>query len=518
MTSPDDTSQAQIAPEVRAAPALRLVVLIALAVIAVAIPWQLRWGTVADTSWIITICERLYAGERLYTDIVETNPPFSVWLYMPAYIVSVWLRVAPEFLVHAYAYAICAFGLGFAAIIARKAGFAENAHLFALLPVFIALLLLLPGNAFTERDHLGTALLGPLLALTAWRIAADVQKQPGWRIAVLAGLSGSVIVLIKPYYVLVIIGPALYLAWRKRSLRPLFGIEYWSAGIACLVYLAAVLWVYPQFTNEILPLLSETYLRIKLPFWMPLQRYGAGYVLILVLLTMIRPGLPLSPLAAVLSIASAAGMAVMVYQAKGWPYHAYPAVALGLAAVLCQAVRPPFETLRQLGRIRVLLLAVAVVINAVPFMTTQKPDARLATAIREAHERPTVAFIGTDIAAGHPLTRMAGGKWVSAYGSDWLGLFALYLAGAAQRNGDPAADRFRMIASGYAAFKLEELIRTSPDILIVQKDDAVWRDYFAGREGFSRFMLDYRLLGEDETTFAYMRDVRVMPDGSPAAW
>ena len=45
--------------------------------------FQLYWGTIPDTSWLITVSERMLSGERLYSQIYETNPPFSVWLYMP---------------------------------------------------------------------------------------------------------------------------------------------------------------------------------------------------------------------------------------------------------------------------------------------------------------------------------------------------------------------------------------------------------------------------------------------------
>ena len=45
-----------------------------------ALVWQMRWGTIPDTSWLITVCERMLSGERLYAEIYETNPPFSVWL------------------------------------------------------------------------------------------------------------------------------------------------------------------------------------------------------------------------------------------------------------------------------------------------------------------------------------------------------------------------------------------------------------------------------------------------------
>jgi hypothetical protein len=509
MTSLDGAST----PARKSAPASTVLaihnLLVLLAVFAVAIPWQMRWGTVPDTSWLISMCERLYAG------VEETNPSLAVWLYMPPYVLSVWLGVAPEFTVHFYSYALCAFGLAFAAFIARRADFAENAGLFALLPVFLALLILFPGNAFTQRDHIGAALLAPLLVMTAWRIVAGKQEQPTWQVAVPAGLAGGIIVLVKPFYVLAIIAPALYLAWRKRSLRPLFGVEYWSAAAVLAVYLGALLWVFPGFISDMLPRLSESYLSMKLPLWTLLQKYAAGYLLVFIVLKRVRPGLPLSPLAAVLSIASVAAMAVMLYQGKGWPYHAYPAIAFGLAALFCQAVRSPTVSWREFGWPRALLVACAVVVNALPFMVTQKPDSTLVGAIQQARERPDAALIGSDIAAGHPLTRMAGGRWVSAYASDFVGNYALYLARTARNDRD--AHRYQAIAADYAAFKLAELNRIAPDILLVQKDDSLWQDYFVSREGYAAFMASYRKLAEDDTVTAYVRREPARPAGSPAS-
>ncbi len=39
--------------------------------------------TNVDVSWLIVVSERLLDGERLTVDVMEVNPPFSVWLYMP---------------------------------------------------------------------------------------------------------------------------------------------------------------------------------------------------------------------------------------------------------------------------------------------------------------------------------------------------------------------------------------------------------------------------------------------------
>ncbi|TGS01332.1 hypothetical protein EN852_036080, partial [Mesorhizobium sp. M2E.F.Ca.ET.209.01.1.1] len=104
------------------------------------------------------------------------------------------IGMSPEVAVHVYSYAICLAGLGFAALIARQAGLAENRALFPMLPLFLALLVIFPGNAFSEREHLGVALLLPLLVLMAWRAAPIEGRTPSLPVAMLAGLGGSVLV------------------------------------------------------------------------------------------------------------------------------------------------------------------------------------------------------------------------------------------------------------------------------------------------------------------------------------
>ena len=64
------------------------------------------------------------------------------------------------------------------------------------MPAFLALLVLLPGNSFSEREQFGVlALLLPLARADRPRRASRPVVDPGLAIAVLAGLTGSVIVL-----------------------------------------------------------------------------------------------------------------------------------------------------------------------------------------------------------------------------------------------------------------------------------------------------------------------------------
>jgi hypothetical protein len=459
-----------------------------------AIFYQQRWGTITDTSWLITVCERVLAGDRLYVDIFETNPPFSVWLYMPPVALAKVLGIAPEILVHAWTYLAAIVGLGLAGIIVRRAGLPEAPKLFNLAPVFYALLVIMPGNAFSQREHIGMALFLPLLALTAWR-AREQAPPPSAGIAVLAGLCGSVLVLVKPYHALMVLAPALFVVVRRRSLRPLFAPEYWTIGAACIAYLALVLVFHRAFIDDIYPMVAETYVQVR---FLPtvLERYALPYAAVMALVWFLsRRRLGSQELATVAMLASAAGIVCLVYQGKGFPYHAYPALLCALVALLCVLALPRADGRagRRFGNIAIPLVAAAVILYAfAPFRFVVLPEAALVQAAGAATERPTVAQIGTDLSIGHPFSRMIGGHWVSAYSSDWLGSSALMLSEA----GGPETERHLAIARDYVARKRAELERTRPDIILTQNNDILWQKIMAEEDGLAPFLQNYRLLAE----------------------
>lgn len=490
-----------------------------LLVLAAAVPWQARWGVISDTSWIITMCERMLGGDRLYVDLIETNPPFTPWMIMPAVALAHQLGVSPEIAVHVYAYAICLAGLGLAAQIARQAGFAENRTLFSLLPLFLALLVIFPGNAFTQREHLGIALLLPLLVLTAWRAAPIEGRRPSLPMAAIAGLSGSILVLVKPYYALVVLVPALYAAWRRRSIRPLFAFEYWVIGLVCVAYVVAVQHFYPEFLHVIYPMLADTYMRVHNV--QALIGYGPIYLVSLLMLRFLRPGLPMSPLVAIFTLASLAATVPLIYQAKGWPYHAFPAFSLMLGALLLRTAqidptpRSSPRTAMEPGR--KVLLAAVIAAAAMPFMQTQKPGAELVARVEAAVQQPTIALVGSDIAAGHPLARMLGGKWISSYCSDWLGGFALYLSAIETQTGNQmAANHYRQVADRYIDGKLAELEAKRPAVIIVQKTDRGLNAELSRRQDYVGFMRDYRQIAEDDGVQVMLRNAGISQAGSPA--
>ena len=153
------------------------------------------------------------------------------------------------------------------------------------------------------------------------------------------------------------------------------------------------------------------------------------------------------------------------------------------------------------------LLAITILANAVPFWPSQKPGADFVATIKAAVDHPTVALIGSDIAAGHPLTRMVGGSWISIYCSDWLGGFATYFAEVEALSGNQAAaEHYRQITDHYIDDKLAQLETTRPSLVIVQKADTLWLTELSGRQDFVRFMQGYRQIAEDDTLRVLVRN------------
>lgn len=472
----------------------------------VAALYQLRWGTVPDTSWLITVCERVLDGDRLYVDVLETNPPFTVWLYLPPVALARALGIAPEILVHALSYLAALVGLLFAGKILRASGFPETASLIALAPACYAMLVVYPGNAFSQREHIGMSLFVPLLVLIAWRARADAPA-PGVAIAVLAGLSGSVLLLLKPHYAVMVLLPALFAAWRRRSFRPVFSVENWVIGAACVAYLASVLAIHPEYLRDVYPLVADTYLRIHnvLPI---LVRYGPTWLFLMVLAWPLWPRGKAPELASVAMLASVAALIPLFAQGKGWPYHAFPALFGAVFALLClYALARPAERIGRLPigtRAAVLVLAGALVSFA-PFWPTEKPAPGLVAAVRAATDRPSVALIGADIADGHPFNRMIDGRWIAAFSGDWPGTFALHLSRRAARAGDPAGvARYDAIVERYARAKLSEFERTRPDVVLLRRDR--WTELLFQRYGFETMLTGYHVLIEDSGLTVYLRN------------
>jgi len=73
-----------------------------------------------DVSWLLTVGERVLDGRRLYIDVVETNPPMAVLVYIPGIAISRVLGLPAEIVTDSLMFAARFISLAIVARILRK--------------------------------------------------------------------------------------------------------------------------------------------------------------------------------------------------------------------------------------------------------------------------------------------------------------------------------------------------------------------------------------------------------------
>ena len=391
-----------------------------------------RWGTIPDTSWLITVIERIASGERLYVDVIEVNPPFSIGLYMMPVRLAMLLDIAPESAVRLYTILICLAGSALAgwmlasgAMLNRRSAALVSLALFAVSVLF-------SGNGFSERDQVGAVLALPIFVLAAWRTLPGRRPTPlDW---LAAGAGAGVLAMVKPYYAIIIIAAACMAAFRRRDIWVLCLPEFLLSGAIAAAYLGLSYALYPAFFETLVPLLRDTYMAYRRPLDMLLLT-AVPWLALPIVYAPLRRLLDQPGPSDFLMLAAAVALLPYLLQGKAWAYHAYPAILFGSAALIV-GLAMLFEQRRIKARFGYAAAVLAAILVAhIRFAGAEKPADALVVAGLRAGEAPTVGMLGGAIELGHPLARLIGGKWIEPYCSDWLATYAVRLVDA---SADPA--------------------------------------------------------------------------------
>ena len=127
-----------------------------------------------DVSWLITVNEKMLAGQRLYVDIVEVNPPASIWLYTPFVWLAHQLQLRPEAVIVAAFIAVALATSALALRISARLQRPPKPLIFFALLCFVELLL--PLGTFAQREHAAILFAAP--ALTALAVLAEKRAPP----------------------------------------------------------------------------------------------------------------------------------------------------------------------------------------------------------------------------------------------------------------------------------------------------------------------------------------------------
>ena len=377
----------------------------------------------ADVSWLLTVCDRVLSGDRLYVDIIEVNPPASVWLYLPL----VWIAKLAGIKAEAAVAGAFVMG-GIASVVAtlrltaRFEDF-EQPRLLATALAFAALVL--PTALFAQREHAALLLALPCLAAIA---CIAEGKALGRRVLASSGIAAGLVIVIKPYVLPAMLVPAIWAAWKRSSVRP-FVPAVATASATVLIYAAAVVLLAPAYFDWI-PIIARTYAPMHEQLWKLLIGPALFPAISIGLAALSRP--PRIPsLTWAFGLGAAGFLLAAILQAKNYPNHWLPQAALALVAAASVAASAGIEMQRR--------RAVAVALGLVGFFEmyewTIRPDPAVAKAIEAvAPANPTIISLSPQLTTGHPVTRNVGGRWVgssaglfTASGARYVGLKNDYL-------------------------------------------------------------------------------------------
>jgi hypothetical protein len=415
-----------------------------------------------DVSWLITVNEKMLAGQRLYVDVIEVNPPASIWLYTPFVWLAQQLQLRPEAVIAA---AFVALALATSALALRISAHLQrppNRLIFFALLCFVELLL--PLGTFAQREHAAILFAAP--ALTALAVLAD--KRPlSLLVRVIAGLAAGLVIAIKPHFALAIIPAVALAAWQARALRPMMPSAAAAIAVVAL-YAAAVLVFTPEYL-QLLPMLAAAYLPLH-DYWLTLLRGPVAIVplAIYALALFLRPG-RIAALPVTFLVASAGFAVAGLIQGKGYLNHALPGMALGFVGLVLLAMQAGIER----GRRNFVLVATAALAGLELYaMASIQPLRGLAEAVTSvAPPRPSVITLGPDLLTGHPLVRNVNGRWAGSRAGMYIAVGAhSELLGA--RHPDPRL--LHWYEADVDAFA-NDVRRERPDVILVDaRPELAW--------------------------------------------
>ena len=311
-----------------------------------------------DCGWYLYVAERVLAGDGLYSDVIDLNPPLVVYLTVPPVALADLLGCNAVFVFHCFVCALAAVSMWLVGRIARRMlapplGDSLGDPLGGAVLLFV--LVVLPRRDFGQREHLALLASLPYFALVAGRLSG---AEPRSRFAFAIGLMAGVGLALKPYFLLAPLAVRIFTAFTEKRQRRLFDTrrpENEGLMVALVVYalhflfvpfradFLATVWqvrsVYDAYSIGVGEFLTRP--------WTVQTIVIGGLVLIFAL--GVREN---RAILRVVFLACAGFFAAALWQCKGWTYHLLPALLtgwLGLALGALTVAGPRWRIVILLG-------------------------------------------------------------------------------------------------------------------------------------------------------------------------
>lgn len=443
----------------------------------------------SDVSWLLIAGERWLDGQRLYSDILETNPPMAVLVYVPGILIGRVLGVSAEIVVDGLIFMSIALSLAITALVLRQSLLFAASQRWLIALIALAVLAILPVQVFGQREHIAVIALMPMLGVLALRM--NGEKPTLWSVGI-AGLGMGVALSFKPHFAIALLGCLGVAAWRLKSWRVFVAPENFIAASVIAVYAACIVLFFPEYFTAIAPFVRDVY-TIGLPLSLMLEKpVVLLWGLALIGTALAKRDKPFDS-ASLLLLAASLGFGLVYFvQRKGWPYHSYPMMAFGLLALGCAVTNERGAVLSR-GRLAIGAASLAVLFIASMNWFNHALDARpLQAAVARLGPHPTVLVISGNGGMAHPLIRAVGGTLASRQQDLLAASYDRYLQqiGSTDRQTQAVLDR-------YVAREREWLIADfrlyRPTVVLVDKLTDDWDSWTRASPELIELMKGYRL-------------------------
>jgi hypothetical protein len=475
--------------------------------------WNAGFDLPADTVWLIHAGKEMLAGKTLYRDILETNPPMSVLLYMPGLILAELTGLSARSAVLLQMAIVAALSMALSLAFFLRAGLVKRAYAGWIGMAILFCFAVLPNHQATQREHFAAMLLLPYIALMASHAAARPVPGLAMRIgmAVLAGIAAA----IKPHFLIVPALMTLVSAFMTRSPRPLLAIENIVGGLVFTAYSLGVLILFPAFGEEMWPILGELYLEERSgPLSLLMHSHMARFIQPFMLICLLCAMLVRSTRAAAIWFAPALGcLAMFLIQGKGFIYHFYPAAAF---AVIAMAVLAASQTFRNAGWR--MLAGLACLFAALVGTLSQNeayPRMAFVETLRAFPHGTPVIIVADSLHRSIKAADYADLHWASRLHTRWMTM----IADAELREADLPAER-RAAYDRYRAMDrrilIEDIETRRPILVLFDRIGHDWETIMRRDPSFEQAMSSYVFAGRRDSgtiSFYIRRDAnRTLPE------
>ncbi|MEO6224444.1 MAG: hypothetical protein ABIO80_01125 [Sphingomicrobium sp.] len=366
-------------------------------------------------AWQLWTGHQLRLGARLYSDIIETNPPLWFWEAIPLD----WAGA----LLHIPSHALLVIAIGCAASLSiwstgRLVPDLAPPWRAALLVYAALTLLLMPLIDTGQREQLVLICALPYVTLAAVRREGRAVNA---KFAVMIGVGACFGLALKHYF---LIAPVIIELWllvgKRRDYRP-FRPETAAVAAVAVLYAIAVVAIAPDFLTRMVPLNRIAYAGIgasKLAdMFGPIQFFW----LLVSAPLLVHPGtLRRSPLAAAAALAALGFGIGWFIQFKGFPYHSIPVSGFLMIALACFLVenRHGLSFLMRATAAALLLLPLGFTAWYGPFRDDFAPIVQ--PMLKDVGPHESVAFISDLPVFAWPLSLYRDAPYPSRHYAMWI--------------------------------------------------------------------------------------------------